>query len=217
MSDKPAAMSPLKAVVVAVAAVLIVVFAIAAQRQVAATGAADAAPAVTTEGAVPEATGTADAEQEAYRRWLLTELPRREEGDPLARGRVDATIVMTEWADYRCPYCSACPSRSRASPAAETRAVRSARSCSARPTGSRAACTGPLLGAVLTVAAVPPRGAARLGGRRGAGPGVPAGHRGARRRRAVALAGLTPQPGRGILKDTLVGRESSPVSLSCSS
>ncbi len=84
MSDKPAAMSPLKAVVVAVAAVLIVVFAIAAQ--VAATGTADAAPAVTTEGAAPEATGTADAEQEAYRRWLLTELPRREEGDPLARG-----------------------------------------------------------------------------------------------------------------------------------
>jgi len=106
MSDKPAAMSPLKAVVVAVAAVLIVVFAIAAQRQVAATGTADAAPAVTTEGAAPEATGTADAEQEAYRRWLLTELPRREEGDPLARGRVDATIVMTEWGDYRCPYCS---------------------------------------------------------------------------------------------------------------
>ncbi len=217
MSDKPAAMSPLKAGVVAVAAVLIVVFAIAAQRQVAATGAADAAPAVPTEGAVPEATGTADAEQEAYRRWLLTELPRREEGDPLARGRVDATIVMTEWADYRCPYCSACPPAvpgiaRRGDPRGPLGAV-----LLGATYGLAGSCTGPLLGAVLTVAAVPPRGAARLGGRRGAGPGVPAGHRGARRRRAVALAGLTPQPGRGILKDTLVGRESSPVSLSCSS
>lgn len=37
---------------------------------------------------------------------FLLSLPRREEGDPLAKGNVDAQIVMTEWADYRCPFCS---------------------------------------------------------------------------------------------------------------
>lgn len=37
---------------------------------------------------------------------FLLDLPRRAEGDPLARGSVDAEIVMTEWADYRCPFCS---------------------------------------------------------------------------------------------------------------
>ncbi len=43
-----------------------------------------------------------DPERDAF----LLELPRREEGDPLAKGDVDAEIVMTEWADYRCPFCS---------------------------------------------------------------------------------------------------------------
>ena len=37
---------------------------------------------------------------------FLLSLPRRVEGDPLAKGDVDAEIVMTEWADYRCPFCS---------------------------------------------------------------------------------------------------------------
>ncbi len=43
-----------------------------------------------------------DPEREAF----LMDLPRRVEGDPLAKGDVDARIVMTEWADYRCPFCS---------------------------------------------------------------------------------------------------------------
>lgn len=43
-----------------------------------------------------------DAERDAF----LLDLPRRAEGDPLAKGDVDAEIVMTEWADYRCPFCS---------------------------------------------------------------------------------------------------------------
>lgn len=37
---------------------------------------------------------------------ILKNLPRREAGDPLAKGAVDAKVVMTEWSDYRCPYCA---------------------------------------------------------------------------------------------------------------
>lgn len=43
-----------------------------------------------------------DPEQKAF----LMDFPRRVEGDPLAMGDVDAPVVMTEWADYRCPFCS---------------------------------------------------------------------------------------------------------------
>lgn len=50
----------------------------------------------------PQEEAAEDPEQDAF----LLGLPRRAEGDPLAKGAVDATIVMTEWADYRCPFCS---------------------------------------------------------------------------------------------------------------
>lgn len=36
----------------------------------------------------------------------IPDLSRRIEGDPLAIGRVDAKVVMIEYADYRCPFCS---------------------------------------------------------------------------------------------------------------
>lgn len=32
-------------------------------------------------------------------------LARRQEGDPTARGRVDAPVVMIEYADFQCPFC----------------------------------------------------------------------------------------------------------------
>ncbi|WP_432559474.1 DsbA family protein [Granulicoccus sp. GXG6511] len=37
---------------------------------------------------------------------LLRKLPRRAADDPLAKGSVDAKVVLTEWSDYRCPYCA---------------------------------------------------------------------------------------------------------------
>jgi protein-disulfide isomerase len=45
---------------------------------------------------------TLTAEQEE----ILLGLQRREEGDPLAVGAVDAPVVLIEYADYRCPYCA---------------------------------------------------------------------------------------------------------------
>ena len=39
------------------------------------------------------------------RREVLEMLERRQEGDPLALGDVDAPVVMIEWADVQCPFC----------------------------------------------------------------------------------------------------------------
>lgn len=52
--------------------------------------------------AAPSPTQTADPEMQKF----LLALPRRQAGDPLALGRVDAPVVLTNWSDYRCPFCA---------------------------------------------------------------------------------------------------------------
>nr|WP_281497004.1 thioredoxin domain-containing protein [Ornithinimicrobium sp. F0845] len=75
-----------------------------------ATEAADPTEA-TSDAAAPDE--TAPAEQEAAeptisdeQRQFLLDLPRREADDPLAKGDVDAPVVIIEYADYRCPFCA---------------------------------------------------------------------------------------------------------------
>lgn len=86
---------------------VIVVGLLAVMSQNAGSDAAPQATVTVTQGAgdpqqpVEEAP-QADPERDAF----LLDLPRRIEGDPLAKGSLDAKIVMTEWADYRCPFCS---------------------------------------------------------------------------------------------------------------
>lgn len=45
---------------------------------------------------------TMSPEQRQY----LLDLPRRDPDDPLAKGEVDAPVVIIEYADYRCPFCA---------------------------------------------------------------------------------------------------------------
>lgn len=68
-----------------------------------------AAPAVATSAAEPAPpvevhtqSAAADPELDEF----LLSLPRRDPADSTAMGDVDAPVVMIEWADFRCPFCS---------------------------------------------------------------------------------------------------------------
>lgn len=63
-------------------------------------------------GVAPSAAEASEAQpteqptmSEAQRQFLL-DLPRREADDPMAKGEVDAPVVIIEYADYRCPFCA---------------------------------------------------------------------------------------------------------------
>ncbi|MFT3887282.1 MAG: thioredoxin domain-containing protein [Arachnia sp.] len=99
-------MDATKWLVVALAAVIVVLLAVLSQRQDA-PGAAPSALASTPSAAEsPSAAPSVDPAEDAARDAFLLALPRRAKDDPLAMGDVDAPVVLTEWADYRCPFCS---------------------------------------------------------------------------------------------------------------
>lgn len=87
-----------------VVALLVVAF----LRPGASTEQAEPAPEpepTTVEPAAPETPTTETPPAEQQGEFVLSDLARRIDGDPLALGDVDAPIVMIEFADYRCPYC----------------------------------------------------------------------------------------------------------------
>lgn len=65
----------------------------------------EAATAPTEGAAEPEPTTAAPTLSQEQREFLLG-LARRDPDDPLAKGEVDAPVVIIEYADYRCPYCA---------------------------------------------------------------------------------------------------------------
>ncbi len=52
---------------------------------------------------IPTASATAGSEQPNDQ---APEISRREAKDPMAIGKLDAPIVLTEWTDLRCPFCA---------------------------------------------------------------------------------------------------------------
>lgn len=104
-------MTPHMWVIVAMAGVIVVLLGVIAQLQVrpsalpAQTQPPSSQPSSSQPSAGEQSPAAQSSQQEAQERFL-EELPRRQEGDPLAMGRVDAPVVLTEWADYRCPFCS---------------------------------------------------------------------------------------------------------------
>lgn len=73
-----------------------------------ATASSVASTPATTSPASPDSTSEAGQSDTAQsQEEFLLSLPTRKPDDPAAIGAVDAPIVITEWFDYRCPFCSA--------------------------------------------------------------------------------------------------------------
>ena len=71
------------------------------------TDASATSPNAATTTATPETTRqTVDPSRKAEQETEIAKLARRQENDPMAKGRVDAPVVMIEYSDYRCPFCS---------------------------------------------------------------------------------------------------------------
>lgn len=65
-----------------------------------------ATPAAPADAVPTQAAPSPDPSASAALQQYLLDLPRRQADDPLALGRVDAKVVLTNWSDYRCPFCA---------------------------------------------------------------------------------------------------------------
>lgn len=105
-TDKPR-ISGFTWVVIALLGVGVVLLGVFARPAGPSTAAAPTSSASDTEPpATVETPAEKSAEQVQAEAFLIETLPRRADGDPLAMGSPDAPVVLTEWADYRCPFCS---------------------------------------------------------------------------------------------------------------
>lgn len=111
------AMSPMTWVVIVALGVGVVLLGIFAQPRTETAAAPEAGSPVASDTAGADTVAPIDEpqptdqpqqtdEEAATIAFLVNELPRRQDGDPLAMGAIDAPVVLTEWADYRCPFCS---------------------------------------------------------------------------------------------------------------
>lgn len=64
------------------------------------------AGATVTVTAAPGGTNQQQPDGSNAQKGLGIDMARRIDGDPTAMGRVDAPVVIVEYADYRCPFCS---------------------------------------------------------------------------------------------------------------
>ena len=97
--------------VVAWVASVVIAFLLGMQvRPLGGPDAASPAPAPTqanpADPAQAEPAASAEVQPDPGLEQFLLDLPRREAADPLALGEVDAKVVMTNWSDYRCPFCA---------------------------------------------------------------------------------------------------------------
>ncbi len=67
---------------------------------------APTAAATTATSAQPAPAPSASAQPDPALEKFLLDLPRRDPADARAMGAVDAKVVMTNWSDYRCPFCA---------------------------------------------------------------------------------------------------------------